>query len=120
MEEPIITSLLDMDFYKFTMWQLVFKKYCDVPVKYAFKNRTISVKLVEVIREEDLRGQLDQVRQLHFNNSELHYLRGTNEYGERMFCEGCLQFLKNLQMPQYNLKKVDGNYMLLFMGKWNC
>ena len=37
---PIIQSLLDSDFYKFTMGHWVFKRYPHVPVRYAFKNRT--------------------------------------------------------------------------------
>ncbi len=119
MNEPIITSLLDVDFYKFTMGQLVFKNHPDVPVKYAFKNRTASVKLAEIIHEEDLREKLDHARTLRFNNSELHYLRGANEYGERMFCEDYLQFLKNLQLPPYNLERVGGDFKLEFEGRWS-
>lgn len=46
-EQPIIQSLLDTDFYKFTMGQLVFNRFKDVPVKFGFKNRTKGVNLVE-------------------------------------------------------------------------
>ena len=34
---------------------------------------------------------------LEFNNSELHYLRGTNEYSERMFKEDYLEFLRKFK-----------------------
>jgi nicotinate phosphoribosyltransferase len=115
---PIIESLLDLDFYKFTMGQLVFKRYTDVPVTYAFKNRTARVDLAEWISEEDLRAELDHVRRLRFNNSELHYLRGTNEYGERMFGEEYLQFLKNLELPPYALGREETGYRLTFSGRW--
>lgn len=118
-EQRIIDSLLDVDFYKFTMGQLVFLKYPDVPVKYAFKNRTKRVQLAEAISEDKLRTELDYVRTLRFNNSELHYLRGTNEYGERMFAEPYLDFLKNLQLPEYHLKYDGGNICLEFAGKWS-
>lgn len=116
---PIIRSLLDIDFYKFTMGQLVFHKYADVPVRYAFKNRTASVRLPDFVGEEDLRRELDHVRTLCFNNSELHYLRGTNEYGDRMFAEDYLEFLKNLRLPPYHLVVTDGTLILEFSGKWS-
>lgn len=119
MTEWIINSLLDTDFYKFTMGQLVFKKHRDVPVKYALKNRTKGVNLAEIIDEGELRKQLDHVMTLKPNNSELHYLRGTNEYSERMFSEDYLQFWKNLQLPPYTLERVGGDYKLEFEGKWS-
>ncbi len=115
----IIQSLLDADFYKFTMGQLVFHRYPDVPVKYAFKNRTIKVPLARFIKERDLRRELDHVRELRFSDSELHYLRGTNEYSERMFKEDYLDFLRQLKLPPYDLRQVDGQYELEFSGRWS-
>ncbi len=117
--EPIIQSLLDVDFYKFTMGQLVFLKYPNVPVRYAFKNRTKQVRLAKAISEDELRVELDHVRTLQFNNSELHYLRGTNEYGERMFVEPYLEFLKTLRLPECHLEFKDDNIILEFAGKWS-
>jgi len=119
MHSPIITSLLDADFYKFTMGNVVFQRYPDVPVVYGFKNRTKRVRLAEVVHESDLRCELDHVRSLRFNNSELHYLRGTNEYGDRMFPEQYLQFLKDLRLPPYELCVADGTFDLRFPGKWS-
>lgn len=115
---PIITSLLDIDFYKFTMGQLVFHRYPDVPVRYAFKNRTSKVKIPEFVREEDLRRELDEARKLRFNNSELHYLRGTNEYGGRMFEEDYLEFLRGFELPEYRLEVVDGELVIEVAGRW--
>ncbi len=116
--KPIITSLLDTDFYKFTMGLLVFLKYKNVPVEYAFKNRSTVVALVEYIDEGELREQLDAVRTLRFNKSELHYLRGTNEYGQRMFTEEYLEFLAGLQLPDYHLEIAGDEYRLEFAGSW--
>ena len=116
---PIIESLLDADFYKFTMGQVVFHRYRDVPVKYAFINRTKKVCIPDFVDERELRAELDHVRTLRFTKSELHYLRGTNEYQERMFAEDYLQFLAELQLPEYTLEKADGQYRLKFPGKWS-
>jgi nicotinate phosphoribosyltransferase len=116
---PIIQSLLDLDFYKFTMGQLVFLKYRDVTVRYALTNRTRRVRLAEIVDESELRAELDHARSLRFNNSELHYLRGTNEYGDRMFCEEYLEFLRGLSLPEYELEEVDGSFRLQFRGSWS-
>ncbi|HLD96266.1 MAG TPA: nicotinate phosphoribosyltransferase [Patescibacteria group bacterium] len=116
-DEPITSSLLDTDFYKFTMGQLIFRSYPDVEVEFGLINRS-GAPLANFIREEELRAELDQVQSLRFNNSELHYLRGTNEYGERMFGEDYLQFLQNLQLPPYRLERVDDSYRLSFTGPW--
>ncbi|MFY9457389.1 MAG: nicotinate phosphoribosyltransferase [Candidatus Spechtbacterales bacterium] len=116
---PIITSLLDIDFYKFTMGQIVFHRYPDVPVRYAFKNRTSKVRLADFVSEDDLRQELDHVRTLGLNNTELHYLRGTNEYGDRMFAEDYLKFLVNFRLPAYHLEVADGIFTLEFSGKWS-
>ena len=116
--EPIITSLLDTDFYKFTMGQVVFRKFRDVNVKYAFKNRT-KVHLSHFISEKDLCNQLDNVADLRFNNSELHYLRGTNEYSDRMFTEDYLEFLRDLRLSSYHLKYNKDDFELEFEGPWS-
>ena len=116
---PIIQSLLDMDFYKFTMGQWVLRRYPDVPVRYAFTNRTAHVRLADALDTATLRRELDHVRTLRLNNSELHYLRGTNEYGDRMFKEDYLRFLKDFRLPPYELEVVDGQLQLEFPGVWS-
>ncbi|MDO8523323.1 MAG: nicotinate phosphoribosyltransferase [bacterium] len=115
----IIESLLDIDFYKFTMGQLIFHRYPNVRVKYALKVRTKGANLAKVIKEADLRRELDHVRTLRFRNSELHYLRGTNEYSDRMFKEDYLEFLKNLELTPYELKRAGDDYELTFDGLWS-
>lgn len=112
-------SLLDTDFYKFTMGQIVFRRYREVPVRYAFKNRTKGIPLADLIPEKDLRRELDSVRELRMNTTALHYLRGTNEYSERMFSEDYLQFLRDLRLPPYELQRVGDTYRLEFPGKWS-
>lgn len=115
-DDPIISSLLDMDFYKFTMGQVVWKHFTDMPVAYGFRNRTGKpLRIAEV----DLRRELDFVRRLRFTTSDLHYLRGTNEYSDRMFSEEYLTFLRTLQLPDYDLTfDRDGNFELIFRGTW--
>ena len=117
-EGPIIKSLLDTDFYKFTMGQLVFRQYRDIEVVFSLTNRS-KAPLASFIREDDLRRELDHARELHFNNSELHYLRGTNEYGDRMFHEDFLLFLRDMELPPYHLERIGDDYQLEFSGEWS-
>lgn len=116
---PIIESLLDIDFYKFTMGQVAFHRYRDVTGKFAFINRTKKVLLPEFVNEDELRKELDYAQALRCGKSELHYLRGTNEYQERMFKEDYLEFMSGLRLPGYRLEKVGGQYELEFSGKWS-
>jgi nicotinate phosphoribosyltransferase len=101
------------------MGQLVFKHFRDVPVRYTFKNRTKGVLLGKHILEEDLRWELDHVRTLGINNSEYHYLRGIYEYSDKMFSDDYLQFLKNLRLPDYDLRYSADDFSLEFSGKWS-
>ncbi len=117
-DQPIINSLMDLDFYKFTMGHLIFTKHVEVPVRFKFNNRSVGVPLAKIIPIEELREQLDHVRTLFYNNSELHYLRGTNEYQERMFKEPYLQFLRQLRMPEYELEYRGDEVSLEFAGSW--
>ena len=116
---PIITSLLDTDFYKLTMGQVVYHRYPDVPVKYAFTNRTKHIRLADIISEKDLRRELNHAMTLRFNKTELHYLRGTNEYSDRMFREDYLDFLGRFSLPPYELRFADGQIQLEFSGRWS-
>lgn len=116
-EGPIIQSLLDTDFYKFTMAQLVFQRYRNVEVTFSLINRS-KAPLAEIIREQDLRRELDHALKLRFTDRELHYLSAVNEYRERMFGEDFLQFLRDKELPSHNLERVGNDYKLEFTGSW--
>jgi len=115
----IVESILDADFYKFTMGNLIFQNYPDIEVIYSLISRAEDIHLAEHISEDDLRQELDHIREIRINNTELHYLRGTNEYGDRMFGEAYLDFLRNLRLPPYHLEKVGSDYRLEFPGRWS-
>ncbi|MBI2628369.1 MAG: nicotinate phosphoribosyltransferase [Candidatus Niyogibacteria bacterium] len=119
-DEPIIRSLLDIDFYKFTMGQLIYLLYPSVNTTFKLTNRTKSVRLAEEVRIEQLREELDHARtlRLSFKKTGQHYSRGTNEYQEKMFCEDYLAFLSELRLPEYELEKRDGQFHLEFPGIW--
>ncbi|OGG43799.1 MAG: nicotinate phosphoribosyltransferase [Candidatus Handelsmanbacteria bacterium RIFCSPLOWO2_12_FULL_64_10] len=115
---PIVESLLDTDFYKFTMGQVAYLRYPDVTARYAFKNRTQKARLAEVVDEAALRRELDHARTLRFTEEELRYLRGVRVAGGPVFREAYVAFLKGLRLPEYHLERIGGAYRLEFPGRW--
>lgn len=117
--DPIIRTLLDTDFYKLLMLQMIWKYRRDVRVTFALINRTPAVKLAEVVDEAELRAQLDHVRSLRFRKSELIWLAGNTFYGKaHIFEPGFLEFLAGFSLPPYELAKKDGQFELYFDGPW--
>lgn len=116
---PIVRSLLDIDFYKLTMHQFIHEKYPNVMVSFQTKNRTSSVKLSDDIDIKELQEQLDHVKSLRFTSSELIWLRGQTFYGkEGVFTQSYINYLRTFSLPDYEIKVVDGDITLLFHGKW--
>ena len=69
----IITSLLDTDLYKFTMMQVVLHQFPGAQVEYRFKCRNPGVQLAPCVAE--IREEIRALCSLHFQESELDYLR---------------------------------------------
>jgi len=118
--DPIVRSLLDTDFYKLLMLQLIFVRHPDDEVTFAVVNRTRQVRLAAEIPIDELRAQLDHVRGLAFRPSEIVWLRGQSFYGEQgIFGEPFLRFLADFRLPDYHLAEgEDGQFILEFEGKW--
>jgi nicotinate phosphoribosyltransferase len=116
----IIRSLLDIDFYKILMLQLIWLFFPKVIVRFGVMNRTKRVRLADIIDEEQLRAQLDHVRTLSFRNNELVWLAGNKFYGKRdIFRPEFIEWLRNLRLPEYKLSRtVDGQWELTFDGTW--
>src|SRR5574338_187479 len=95
---PIIRSLLDTDFYKFTMAQSAWLDHRDVRVTYGFTNRTKKVRLAGRVSAAALRAELDHARTLRFAADETAYLRRLG-----MFREDFLSFLPDAVLPPYEL-----------------
>jgi nicotinate phosphoribosyltransferase len=72
---PVITSLLDTDLYKFTMWQAMLHRHPQTQAEYTFLCRnTPAYPLAELVPE--LNRELDALCALNFRPDELAYLRG--------------------------------------------
>ncbi|WP_019517288.1 nicotinate phosphoribosyltransferase [Sphingomonas sp. Mn802worker] len=117
--DPIVRSLLDTDFYKLLMLQMIWREYRDVRATFALINRTKSVRLAEVVDEAELREQLDHARGVRLAKKELIWLAGNTFYGERrMFAPDFLAWLADFRLPDYDLRVADGQYELHFEGAW--
>ena len=83
--DPIITSLLDTDLYKFNMDQVIFHKHTDLCGQYYFKCRNDGIIFTpEMVKE--INEQVDHLCSLRFRKDELDYLRSIrfikNDYVE--------------------------------------
>ena len=117
--DPIVRSLIDTDFYKLLMCQLVFRNKPDTIVTLSLINRSPSIRLADLVDEGELREQLDHIRTLRLSRGESTFLRGNTFYGKRqMFRQDFMEWFENFTLPPYHLEKRDGQYELTFEGRW--
>jgi nicotinate phosphoribosyltransferase len=117
--DPIVRSLLDTDFYKLLMLQMIWGLYPNVDATFSLINRTQSVRLADEIDEGELREQLDHARSLRFGKKEMIWLAGNTFYGRKQIFEpDFLGWLSGFQLPEYELRRRDGQYELHFHGRW--
>ena len=105
----IINSLLDTDFYKFTMQHAVFYLYTDVNVRYKFKWRNWHKMKLNIDTNEfvdRINKEVDNLCTLNFTQDELDYLRNIP-----FFKEGYIEYLRLFQLNRNHIKVyVDKNY----------
>jgi len=119
--DPIVRTLLDTDFYKILMAQMIHDKHFNDHATFALSNRTKDVRLADIIDMDELRAQLDHARTLRFEPSELIWLRGQTFYGqEGMFTPHFIDFLRRLRLPEYELSSDPETGQILFrtQGRW--
>ena len=71
--EPIITSLLETDMYKFSMGQAIYHQFSDYKTTWTFKCRNQDVHFTPEMVEE-IREQIKAYCDLRFTEEELEYL----------------------------------------------
>jgi len=92
----IITSLLDTDLYKFTMMQAVLHQFPSAQVAYKFKCRNPGIELAPYVQE--IRDEIRSLCSLHFQESELAWLRS-------------LRFIKSDFVDFLGLFKLNEKYI---------
>ncbi|WP_265518776.1 nicotinate phosphoribosyltransferase [Nitratireductor luteus] len=117
--DPICRSLLDTDFYKLLMLQMIWGLYPHVDATFSLINRNKKVLLAEEIDEQELREQLDHARQIRFSKKEMIWLAGNTFYGRKqIFQPEFLAWLADFHLPEYDLRRKNGQYELEFHGRW--
>jgi len=117
--DPILRSLLDNDFYKLLMMQMIWLKHRGVKAKFSLINRSKKIRIADIVDEVELREQLDHARTLRFTRGELIHLAGATFAGmKHIFRPDFLAWLANYQLPEYELEKDDGQYVMTFPGDW--
>ncbi len=118
--DPIVRTLLDTDFYKLLMLQMIWKLKGDTRVVFGLVNRSKTVKLAEAIDRDELVAQLDHARTLRFGRNELVWLAGNSFYGRHQIFEPAfIDYLATFQLPPYELAERDGQLELRFAGLWS-
>ncbi|TPW29909.1 nicotinate phosphoribosyltransferase [Pararhizobium mangrovi] len=117
--DPIVRSLLDTDFYKLLMLQMIWGLHADRSVTFSVINRSAHVRLADEIDEGELRAQLDHARSLRFSKQELIWLAGNSFYGvHQIFRPAFMEWLADFRLPEYELTRRDGQFELHFHGTW--
>jgi len=117
--DPIIRSLLDTDFYKLMMLQMIWGLYRNVKVTFSLINRTTRVRIADEIDEGELRDQLDHARTVRFTKKEMIWLAGNSFYGRaHIFDAKFLAWLADFALPEYELRRENGQYVLHCAGPW--
>src|SRR5215831_10570349 len=115
--DPAIRTLLDTDFYKLLMLQMIWKMQPERRVTFQLVNRSTEVRLADIVEERELTDQLDHARTLRVAKNELIWLAGNSFYGARQIFEpDFMEWLSSFQLPEYELTKHDGQYELRFAG----
>lgn len=112
---PIITSMLDTDYYKLTMMNVVFQKFPDMEVEYTFKNRTKGIKLDFDTYKPKLVKEAGHLIGLGFTKSDLSYLKSLG-----LFSKGYLEYLKNFKFnTDVTLIRGDNDELeIKIQGTW--
>ena len=102
------------------MLQFIWKNFRTTHASFTLLNRTVSVRLGEVVDVDQLREQLEATRKLRFHKSELIWLAGNTFYGRRgIFEPGFLEWLEqDFRLSDYELSVNDGQISLVFQGLW--
>ena len=117
--DPIVRTLLDTDFYKLLMLQMIWRLHRKRRVTFQLINRTPRCGSPTSIEERELIDQLDHARSLRLAKNELIWLAGNTFYGTRQIFEPAfMEWLAGLPAARLRTDRRDGQYELRFEGLW--
>lgn len=113
-EVPIISTLMEVDTYKFLMMYFVWKYAPLTRVTFAFTNRTKTVLLARQISIGRLREELAAAKRLRITQEIIVYLRAKG-----IFAEDFLADLAKIVLPEPQVsQKSDGQFEITVSGVW--
>lgn len=108
----IIQSLLDNDFYKFTMMQAVLHRFPDAMVEYRFSCRTPNVDLRPYAAA--IKNEIQQLCTLAFTQEELTYLKQI-----RFFKSDFIDFLRIFRLNSAFVSVEENRKLdIIIRGPW--
>ena len=113
-DSPIITSLLDTDFYKLSMGAVVFQNFPNATVSYEFFNRG-KTHFPSGFAEQ-LRKQIKYLATLKYTDDEIDYLKSLNK-----FKSNYIEFLRHFQLDtnEVNVTQLETGELKIFIkGLW--
>jgi nicotinate phosphoribosyltransferase len=108
----IINSLLDTDLYKLTMQQVVFHKFPEADVEYAFKCRNAGVDLTPFAGE--IRREIEHLCKLRITEAETDYLRGIR-YMQASYVDSLQRLTLNPACVEIS---TENGFELTIRGNW--
>lgn len=111
---PIISSLLDTDFYKLTMQQAVLHRFPNTSVAYEFKCRNGGGDFLAPLADE-IRREVAALSALRFGADELEYLESLG-----LFKSDYVDFLRDFQLNAECVKVANdgGDLGITISGPW--
>jgi nicotinate phosphoribosyltransferase len=116
---PPVQSLMDIDFYKFTMGQYIQRFYVDDMVTFKVIVRDKNIRLWKYVDLDELRKSLEHVQTLSIRKTDIYYLRGMDLYDKYLFDENYLSFLRNLRLSGFSVVNNAGTIEITFTAKWS-
>lgn len=110
---PVISSLCDTDFYKFTQGQLVFHKFPSAIVNLEFKCRNNGIDLTPY--KEEIELEIKNLCGLHLTDTELRYLGNI-----KVLSPDYIHFLQTFHLSEDFIKvSIDsGELTIKICGPW--
>src|ERR1700709_346805 len=107
--DPIVRTLLDTDFYKLLMLQMIWRLHRNRRATFQLINRTAGVRLADRVDERELTDQLDRARSLTLAKNELIWLAGNTFYGTKQIFEPAfMEWLANFCLAAYEIVRRGG------------
>lgn len=116
-ERPLSASL---DYYKFTMGNVIFEHHPDANVTFTLKNRNHAQPLSDYVSASELQKRIETIRDNGFSAEEIAYLAGLQaQDGTARFEPAYLDHLASVELPSVAISHDEhGDLAVTTTGPW--